>query len=124
MNCTLSVAEYSCEYFIKSVQSVGVPAIWHGVIFDEKKRREILSGCHCGLNMMKFSVLVGLTTKSIDYTSSGVPLMNAIKGDSFDLVDKYDIGFNLTECIVNFDEIVFMENDDYQKMRKKRCAGL
>ena len=50
--------------------------------------------------------------------------MNAIKGDSFDLVDKYDIGFNLTECIVNFDEIVFMENDDYQKMRKKRCAGL
>ena len=108
----------SCEYFIKSVEAVGVPVIWHGMIFDAKKRREILSGCHYGLNMMKSSVFVGLTTKSIDYTSSGLPLLNTIRGDSFDLVNRYNMGFNVTMPRINLDEIVFMRNADYQKMRK------
>lgn len=102
----------SCEKFIKSVEAIGVSVIWHGMIFYEKKRRNILSSCHYGLNMMKSSVLVGLTTKSIDYTSSGLPLLNTIKADSFDFVNRYNMGFDVTIPLANLDEIVFMRNSD------------
>ena len=65
--------------------------------------------------MMKSGVLVGLTTKPSDYTLSGFPLLNTIKIDSFDLVNRYNIGFNITIPLVNLDEIVFMRNAAIRK---------
>lgn len=46
------------------------------------------------------------------------PYLNTIKGDSFDLINKYNIGFDITNYMLNLDKIVFVKNSDYQKMRK------
>ena len=46
------------------------------------------------------------------------PYLNTIRRDSFDLIDKYNIGFNITNYMLNLDKIVFVKNSDYQKMRK------
>ena len=56
-----------------------------------------MSDCHFGLNIMKPSVCVALTMKSIDYFSFDLPIINTISADTFKLVDNEKIGFNLTE---------------------------
>ena len=56
-----------------------------------------MSKCHFGLNIMKESVCVGLTTKSIDYFSCGLPIINNIKGDTWNIVEKYNVGINVKE---------------------------
>ncbi len=45
--------------------------------------------------MMKDEVSVGLTIKSIDYLSYGLPLINNIKGDTTKLVQDEKIGQNI-----------------------------
>ena len=85
----------SCTELLSRVRQLGVRVIWHGMLFDEAERRKMLSKCHFGLNMMKTSVFVGLTTKSIDYASCGLPWLNSIPGDSEKLVGKYKAGINL-----------------------------
>ena len=69
---------------------------------------------------MKTSVLVGLTTKSIDYVSAGLPLLNNIKGDTYDLVKRYGIGFNLEDKLSDRDveSIAFATDIDYNRMRQ------
>ena len=43
---------------------------------------------------MKKSVCVGLTMKSIDYFEFGLPIINNIKGDTWNAVEEYGIGIN------------------------------
>ena len=38
---------------------------------------------------------MGLTMKSIDYLSFGLPLINTIGGDTWDIIEKYGIGVNV-----------------------------
>ena len=44
---------------------------------------------------MKSSVRVGLTMKSIDYLSYGIPILNTIPDDTWELVDREKIGVNV-----------------------------
>lgn len=76
------------------VQEAGGTIHDHGAIFDEEKKREIMKKCDFGINIMKSSVKVGLTIKSIDYLSSALPLLNNIKGDTWSFVDQYHVGIN------------------------------
>ena len=43
---------------------------------------------------MKDSVFVGLTMKSMDYFATGLPLINNIKGDTWEIVEKEGLGVN------------------------------
>lgn len=52
---------------INKVIDVGATVKYYGKIYDIKKKQEIFDKCHFGLNIMKESVCVGLTMKSIDY---------------------------------------------------------
>ncbi|GAA0310770.1 glycosyltransferase involved in cell wall biosynthesis [Gracilibacillus halotolerans] len=85
------------EDFIKEVSKFGVTVQFHGKIYDEKIKSEILGKCNFGINIMKKTVCVGLTMKSIDYFASGLPIINNIKADTFELVEKYKIGINVSE---------------------------
>ena len=53
--------------------------------------------CHFGLNIMKSSVCVGLTMKSVDYFRHGLPIINTIPGDTAELIRTRGIGVQLTE---------------------------
>lgn len=85
----------SKEELINEVKSVGAIVEYHGKIYDSEKKQEIFDKCHFGINMMKESVCVGLTMKSIDYFEAGLPILNNIKGDTTQIVKKYNIGFNI-----------------------------
>ena len=44
---------------------------------------------------MKNEVCVGLTMKSIDYLSFGLPIINNIPFDTWNIVNKYNCGINI-----------------------------
>lgn len=87
----------SREKLINEVKSVGALVEYHGKIYDSEEKQKIFDRCHFGLNIMKDTVCVGLTMKSIDYFEAALPILNNIKGDTKNLVNKYSIGFNIGE---------------------------
>ena len=69
--------------------------------------------------MMVSNAVVGLTTKSVDYFSFALPIVNNIKGDTTELVKARKIGINYSgkaEQILNFsnDDIIQMKKNAYQ----------
>ncbi len=85
----------SRDAFIDSMRAAGVQVEFHGKIFDPAKRQAIFDRCDFGINMMKDSVCVGLTMKSLDYFAGGLPILNTIEGDTYKIVEKYGIGVNV-----------------------------
>ena len=91
----------SRELFEKTIKSLGCKVCFYGVVYDELEKTRLLSPCDYALNMMKDSVSVGLTLKSIDYMSYGLPLINNIKGDTWRIVETEKIGINIDDGIDN-----------------------
>lgn len=83
------------DNFIFRLQGIGCSVHYHGKVFDTRKKIELIGQCDYALNMMKKDVAVGLTIKSIDYFSMGLPIINNIHGDTWKLVDKYQVGINV-----------------------------
>ena len=78
--------------FENAVKGVSCSTYFYGRTFDEEKKINILAPCDMAFNMMKSTVEVGLTIKSIDYFSYGLPLINNIKGDTWRFVKNEDLG--------------------------------
>jgi glycosyltransferase involved in cell wall biosynthesis len=91
------------DFFIDEIESIGVNVEYHGKIYDPLKKQEIFDKCNFGLNIMKETVCVGLTMKSIDYFQSALPIINSIQADTAQIVDKYNVGINLID--VNIEDI-------------------
>lgn len=82
--------------FIKQLGEV-CEVIYHGPIRDEEKKKAIFELCHSGINIYKEGLYIGLTVKCIDYFQHGLPIINNIKGDTSDLVERYQAGINVDE---------------------------
>lgn len=91
----------SRKELIEQLEKENIPYHYYGKVYEEEKKQEIYAQCHFGLNIMKDSVYVGLTMKSLDYMSHDLPLINNIQGDTWSLVKKKNIGLNLNERTVN-----------------------
>lgn len=85
------------EEFVEEATNSGAEVIFHGAVYDENKKLEIMNRCHFGLNIMKASVCVGLTMKSVDYFRYGLPVINNIPADTQALVEKQGVGVQLIE---------------------------
>lgn len=85
--------------------------IYHGAIREKRAKDEIFSMCHAGLNIYKNNLYIGLTVKSIDYFQHGLPIINNIKGDTWSLIEKNNVGFNI-------DDDSILNGEDVIKMRK------
>ena len=92
----------SAAEFKRRVEAIGCETYFYGTIYDECRIAEILTPCDYGLNMMKNSVKVGLTTKSVHYFSLGLPIINNLKGDTWDIVEKMKIGINVDSCQLDY----------------------
>jgi hypothetical protein len=68
---------------------------YHGIIFEEGQKAEVLNQCSFGLNLMKADTFIGLTYKSIDYFAAGLPILNNIQHDSWKIVAENNTGFNV-----------------------------
>lgn len=87
----------SKDSLIQSVESQGVQVVDHGSLYQQEQKQEVFDQCHYALNVMKESVVVGLSMKSLDYMCGQVPLINTIGGDTYELCQQHNIGYNLTE---------------------------
>lgn len=91
---------------------------YYGTVYDEENKALIIDKCDFGLNIMKDSVVVGMTMKSLDYFSYGLPIINNIKGDTSEAVEKYDIGINyssgnLTIRIIDRENVIKFYRDNF-----------
>lgn len=87
------------DEFLRALSEEQVEIEYYGKIFDEKEKINILINCDYGINMMIDKVKVGLTTKSIDYFSYGLPIINNIKGDTWNMVKENFLGVNVGDNI-------------------------
>ena len=104
---------------IEQLRQNSILVIDHGYIFEQEKKQEILDQCQYGFNVMKDSVMVGLTMKSMDYMCGGLPMINTIKGDTAKICDEYSVGYNLTKDSIS--EIVsLLEKETIDENRQKK----
>lgn len=104
------------QEFIDSAKAAGADVIFYGPIYDDRKKQEIINQCHFGLNIMKPSVCVGLTMKSIDYFRFGLPIINNIPADTQKMVEEKHLGIQLkTDFGERFFSLTF---EDFVWMRK------
>lgn len=113
------------EKLIKCIKKTGADVVFHGKIYNETEKQSIFDQCHFGLNIMKDSVFVGLTMKSIDYFEGGLPIINNIKGDTWNIVDDNKIGFNFEgsfkkyECERNYVRVFYEKNFGTERFYNK-----
>lgn len=83
------------DELVRISEEAGASVVFHGKIFDRQEKQRIFDSCHYGLNIMKSTVCVGLTMKSMDYLEFGLPMINNIHGDTWDFVNLKEIGYNI-----------------------------
>ncbi|PWJ37010.1 glycosyltransferase [Fibrobacter succinogenes] len=83
------------DQLINAVEGKGGSVVFHGKVYDKIEKQKIFDSCHYGLNIMKSTVCVGLTMKSMDYLEYGLPMINNIKGDTWDIIERKQIGLNI-----------------------------
>ena len=91
------------QELIDACNDAGAEIIYHGKVYDSLEKQTIFDSCHYGLNIMKDSVFVGLTMKSMDYFEYGLPIINNIHGDTWDVIERENLGINITSY-VDYDE--------------------
>lgn len=80
------------QELIDGAKNAGAEVVFYGPVFDDEKKREILGKCHFGLNLMKSSVCIGLTMKSVEYFRYGLPIINSIPADTGAFVKQRRVG--------------------------------
>lgn len=108
------------DWLLSELKKSSIKFTYFGKIFEEEKKKEILSKCDFGFNGYKSNTEVALSYKSIDYLSYGLPLINSAKNDTWDYVEKYDIGFNYNENTVDhlIEDLKTIKSKDLEKMKK------
>lgn len=104
------------DEFINSAKTAGAQVEFHGTLYDDGKKAEIIRRCHFGLNITNPDVCIGLTMKSIDYFKYGLPIINNIPSDTARLVESEEIGLNLSNSTAS--EIKKMSADGMLALRK------
>ena len=85
------------SWLLDKLNLLNIMYVDHGASFDEQLKEEVLSTCWFGFNGFKKEVEVGLSYKSVDYLSYGVPLLNSLGADTFELIaNNKGIGFNFS----------------------------
>jgi hypothetical protein len=85
------------SWLLDKLNLLDIMYVDHGASFDEQLKEEVLSTCWFGFNGFKKEAKVGLSYKSIDYLSYGVPLLNSLGADTFELIANNEgIGFNFS----------------------------
>ena len=105
------------DELIKSCKNAGAEVIYHGKVYDSLEKQRIFDSCHYGLNIMKPTVFVGLTMKSIDYFEAGLPIINNIQGDTWNILEAEQLGFNISNE-TNYKAITFNDEKKRNFVRK------
>lgn len=83
------------EELIKRCQMVNVKVIDHHEVYDPHQKQAIFDACHYGINIMKESVVVGISLKSLDYMWGGLPLINSLQADTKQFCLEHQVGIQI-----------------------------
>lgn len=107
------IGEGENRYNFVNINSRVCEVIYHGAIRNEKEKAKIFSNCHAGLNIYKNNLYIGLTVKSIDYFEHGLPVINNIKGDTWSMINKYNVGINIdSSTTLNGESIISLRKSN------------
>ena len=81
------------DWLTKSLADSGIEYRFHGLIYDESHLACIINDIDIGFNGF-VETTASLSYKSVMYMSYGLPIINSMKGDLWDFVDKHRLGFN------------------------------
>lgn len=84
---------------LEKLEQKEITFIDYGVIYDNVEKQKIFDGCWFGLNVMKKTVCVGLTMKSIDYLKASLPILNTIPYDTEQMVNTFDVGLSIRQGV-------------------------
>lgn len=101
------------DEFLSRMKDASANVFFYGTVYDDNKKKIILEKCDFGINLMKQSVMVGVTMKSIEYYRFSLPIINNIQEDTWGFVDERNIGVNINrENIENgMKEILKLKNN-------------
>lgn len=108
------------DELVRVTEIAGASVVDHGKVYDRQLKQEIFDSCHYGLNIMKKTVCIGLTMKSVDYFEFGLPIINNIHGDTWDVIERCGCGTNVvtTSDGVKFeDEGLFLSSNEHAAQR-------
>jgi hypothetical protein len=108
------------DSFIEALKIKGADVKYYGAVYEEDRKIEILTACDFGINMMKSGVTVGLSIKSIDYFSYGLPIINNIKGDTWKLVESMNIGINYDGYPEHIVENINEQSSNIEKLNTRK----
>lgn len=74
------------DALLRSAKETGALVKYYGPIYDREEKLKILGTCDYGFNIMKDTVAVGLTIKSVECFSMGIPIINNIKDNTWKFV--------------------------------------
>lgn len=108
------------DIFLNALKEKNIDYEYYGIVYDRETKKEIFDKCYYGLNLMKESVTIGLTMKSLDYFNYGLPIINNIKYDTEEIVNKYNIGYNFTSnnSEEKINQIIEIKAHDVYEMKK------
>lgn len=89
------------EWLINSLQANKIKYKYFDASFEENVKKLALECCWFGYNGFKENTEVALSYKTIDYFSYGLPIINSAKGDTFNMVKSYNIGYNFSADELN-----------------------
>ena len=83
------------DELLEKAQNVGIICRPHGVVMDEKVKREIYEQCNLGINLPREEIHSTMSLKSVEYMGVGLPYINTGGGDNWDIVDTCNVGINI-----------------------------
>lgn len=83
------------DELIKIARAHGCETAFHGVVYDENEKYKIMSQCDFGINVVKDTVKIALSIKSIEYFRAGLAVLNTVKFDTAKIIEKSGAGINL-----------------------------
>lgn len=108
------------EQFLAHLDESGIPYQFHGYVYEHEKLREIAAQCHWGINMMKPSVQIGLTMKAVSYFELGLPVVNNIKGDTWDFVAQRCAGINVENVDTDLATCLSGQNSNCMRVNARK----
>lgn len=105
---------------IESIENRGVQVVSYGVIYDVHRLQEVFNQCYFGINFLLPNLAIGLTMKSITYLRGGIPLLNTVDGDTWNMVDTYHAGINIEREDMDkaVDMIINMDHGQVRAMKE------
>lgn len=105
---------------IDAIEKRGIRVISYGVVYDVHRLQEILNRCYLGVNFLLPDLAIGLTMKSVTYLRAGLPLLNTVDGDTWDMVEQFGCGINLSRNHVEkaVEQLLQMREEDIREMKQ------